>query len=236
MHVISSTDLQAIEDEYQARRVRITNYCGARGQATPGPQIFLVDYPGKPGVAVRPHFHSVDQFQVFWKGDRVGRHAIRPYFVHYADAYTPYGPIVDAGDGVTYLTVRARPESGPKYMPESRSQRPARSGGRHFTVQSEPGSVPAGRGAAEWLLGPFDDGLAIRVAWLLAGEELPPGQPTGDGTVYVLLEGALAEPGSGSTRGATTVVAAGPGEPEPGWRAVGDGALLLALSFPEPRG
>lgn len=235
MQVISSADVPTIEDEHQARRVRITNFCGVRGQAVPGPQIFLVDYPGQAGVAVRPHFHSVDQFQVFWKGERVGRHEIQPYFVHYADAYTSYGPIVDAGDGVTYLTVRARPDSGPKYMPESRSQRPAGSSGRQLTVQRAAGSLAGGGGGAEWLLGPFDDGLAIRMARLRAGEELPAAQPAGDGTVYLLLEGALAEPGRSLTRGATTVLTIGPGEAGPGWRAAGDGALVLVLSFPEPR-
>ncbi len=231
MQVISSAGVQTVEDVHQSRRVRITNFCGVRGQAAPGPQVFLVDYPGEPGVAVRPHFHSVDQFQVFWKGDRVGRHEIRPYFVHYADAYTSYGPIVDAGDGVTYLTVRARPDSGPKYMPESRDQRPTGASGRQLTVQRDAGAVAG----TEWLLGPFDDGLAVRIARLRAGEALPPGQPTGDGTIYLLLDGALTNPGSGVTRGATTVVTAGPGEAASGWQAADDGAVVLGLSFPEPR-
>jgi hypothetical protein len=235
MRVISSDDVQTIEDEHESRRVRITNFCGVRGQAVPGPQIFLVDYPGQAGVAVRPHFHSVDQFQVFWRGDRVGKHAIRQHFVHYADAYTPYGPIVDAGDGVTYLTVRARPDSGPKYMPESRSQRPVGAGGRQLTVQGDVHVLDHAQDGTVWLLGPFGDGLAVCLAGLRAGQQLPAAQPAGDGTVYLLLEGALDGPGQRVSHGATTVVTVGPGEAVPGVRAAGEGAVILGLSFPGPR-
>jgi len=234
MRVISAEDLKTIEDEHQSRRVRITNFCGTRGQTAAGPQVFLVDYPGKAGVAVRPHFHSVDQFQVFFNGGRVGKHEIGRHLVHYADAYTSYGPIVDDGDGVTYLTVRARPDSGPKYMPESRSQRPAGAGGRQLTVCRDTDSLDKTKDGARWLLGPFDDGLAICAARLRAGEDLPPARPSGDGTIYLLLDGTLTDVGRGGTHSATTVVTAGPGE-VPEVRAAGDGALVLCLSFPEPR-
>jgi hypothetical protein len=234
MRVVSAEDLKTIEDEHQSRRVRITNFCGTRGQTAAGPQVFLVDYPGKAGVAVRPHFHSVDQFQVFFNGGRVGKHEIGRHLVHYADAYTSYGPIVDDGDGVTYLTVRARPDSGPKYMPESRSRRPAGAGGRQLTVHRDTDSLGKAKDGAQWLLGPFDDGLAIRAARLRAGEDLPPARPAGDGTIYLLLDGTLTDVGRGGAHGATTVVTAGPGEVT-GVRAAGDGALVLCLSFPEPR-
>ncbi len=235
MQVIASKGLQTIEDEHQSRRVRITNFCGTRGQTAPGPQVFLVDYPAEAGVAVRPHFHSVDQFQVFWKGGRVGKHEIGRHLVHYADAYTSYGPIVDDGDGVTYLTVRVRPDSGPRYMPESRSQRPPVGSGRQFTVRRVTDSLERAGAGTTWLLGPFDDGLAISVARLRGGEELPPPQPAGDGTIYLLLDGMLGGPGSGVTHAATTVVVAGPGEAASGVLATGDGALVLCLGFPETR-
>jgi hypothetical protein len=234
MRVISAEGLKTIEDEHQSRRVRITNFCGTRGQTAAGPQVFLVDYPGEPGVAVRPHFHSVDQFQVFWKGGRVGKHEIGRHLVHYADAYTSYGPIVDDGDGVTYLTVRARPDPGPKYMPESRSQRPAGAGGRQFTAYRDTDWLDSAEDGTQWLLGPFDDGLAISVARLRAEEELPPGEPAGDGTIYLLLDGTLTDPGRGVTHGATTVVTAGPGEATE-VLAAGDGALVLCLGFPGHR-
>jgi hypothetical protein len=233
VQVISSDEVQTLEDEHQSRRVRITNFCGVRGQAVPGPQIFLVDYPGEAGVAVRPHFHSVDQFQVFWRGDRVGRHEIRPRTVHYADAYTSYGPIVDAGDGVTYMTVRARPDSGPKYMPESRSQRPAGAGGRQLTAQVDVHALD--QDGAAWLLGPFDDGLGVRLVSLPADEQIPPAQAVGDGTVHMLLEGILTGPGQIVSYGATTVVTTAPGESASELRAAAQGAVLLSLSFPEPR-
>src|SRR5580692_4023628 len=71
---------------------RMTEYFGGPGKLLPGPQSFLADTASKT-VAVRPHFHVVDQFQVFWVGAKVGNRPLKPLHVHYHDAYTIYGPI-----------------------------------------------------------------------------------------------------------------------------------------------
>jgi rubredoxin len=73
---------------------------------------------------IKPHWHMVDQFQVIVSGNgTLGRHKISPYCVHFARAYTPYGPVVDDGkSGVGFLTLRAHFDPGPNYVPASRNK------------------------------------------------------------------------------------------------------------------
>ena len=86
------------------------------------PQAFLIEYG--PGVVLQTHFHDVDEFQVVVAGSgSMGSHAIAPYTVHHAHAWTPYGPIVAGPEGLSFLTLRAlRDSAGPRKLPE---QRPA---------------------------------------------------------------------------------------------------------------
>lgn len=70
------------------------------------PQLLLVEQP-QPDSQILPHFHSIDQFQVFMDGEgRLGSHAISPVSVHYTNAYTGYGPIVAGKDGMAYYVMR----------------------------------------------------------------------------------------------------------------------------------
>src|SRR6056297_1868691 len=71
------------------------------------PQGFLVEQP--PEAITLPHFHEANQFQVFVEGrGRMGRHAAEPLTIQYANAHTPYGPIVASETGVKYFTLRQR--------------------------------------------------------------------------------------------------------------------------------
>jgi hypothetical protein len=84
------------------------------------PQVFYVTYARPEADTTRVHFHSVPQFQLFMEGrGSVSRHQLEGLWVHYADPFTPYGPIVDQG-GFSYFTIRARRDPGAFYMPESR--------------------------------------------------------------------------------------------------------------------
>tara|TARA_B100000214_G_scaffold195656_1_gene141564 strand:+ start:3054 stop:3815 length:762 start_codon:yes stop_codon:yes gene_type:complete len=98
-----------------------------RGQYVPGneknddglPQGFLVEQP--PNSITRPHFHNHEQFQLFVGGSaHMGKKAAQPFSLHYVKGYTPYGPITAGPEGVTYFTLRARWDTGAKYLPESR--------------------------------------------------------------------------------------------------------------------
>jgi len=88
----------------------------------PGPQAFLVEMC-TPHAALRPHFHSVEQFQVFVGGEgTLGKDPIRPVLAFYTDAYTSYGPITAGADGLSFFTFRRRQDAGAHYMPESRGE------------------------------------------------------------------------------------------------------------------
>src|SRR5262245_55018252 len=67
-------------------------YFSQPAKGTRLPQAFLVE--NTPHRVLRTHYHDVDQFQVIVSGHgTLGKHAVRPYSVHFARAHTPYGPI-----------------------------------------------------------------------------------------------------------------------------------------------
>jgi len=80
------------------------------------PQSYLIKQLAK---VVNPlHFHMQNQFQVFIEGSgQFGKHPINPYVVHYAGAYTGYGPIIAGNHGLHYLTLRCSHDFGAKFLP-----------------------------------------------------------------------------------------------------------------------
>ena len=85
------------------------------------PQSYLIKQ--LPNITNPLHFHVQNQFQVFIEGSGYfGRHTIGPYIVHYAGAYTGYGPIVAGPLGLDYLTLRSMHDPGAKFLPEKKSQ------------------------------------------------------------------------------------------------------------------
>lgn len=82
------------------------------GQA-PGlaPTVFLVEQG--PDILLQPHFHRRNQFQLFVDGEgTLGPERIRPVTIHYAGAFTGYGPIRSGPAGLKYFTIRSAFESG----------------------------------------------------------------------------------------------------------------------------
>ncbi len=115
-----------------------TEYFGIMGggKVLPEPQAFLIEMTENDTIL--PHFHEVDQFQVFVSGSgKVGRSDVMvPLTVHYADRYTGYGPIDAGPQGYSYFTLRAHTDSGPVYLhkPGYREKlQPSRK--RHFSAQ-----------------------------------------------------------------------------------------------------
>jgi len=81
------------------------------------PQSYLIKQ--LPLVTNPLHFHTQNQFQVFIEGTgSFGRHAVNPYVVHYAGAFTGYGPIIAGPQGLQYLTLRASRDLGAQFLPE----------------------------------------------------------------------------------------------------------------------
>ncbi len=78
------------------------------------PHSFLLEQP--PNTTLEAHFHRNNQFQVFVEGGgTIGRHALGPVVVHYAGAYTGYGPLVSGPQGLKYFKLRPVREDG--YIP-----------------------------------------------------------------------------------------------------------------------
>ena len=102
------------------------------------PMAFLVEKDA--GAVVKPHFHAADQFQLVTQGGgRLGQHDIGTVAVHYTDAWSAYGPIVAAGEGVSWFTLRNTWDPGARYMPAARDElRVARAKHQHRETTSAP--------------------------------------------------------------------------------------------------
>lgn len=75
------------------------------------PTASLIEQP--PDMTLPAHFHRNNQFQLFVDGSgRIGRNPIAGLTVHYAGAYTGYGPLVAGPEGLKYFTIRPVCESG----------------------------------------------------------------------------------------------------------------------------
>jgi hypothetical protein len=169
-----------------------------------GPQAYLVSH----GIDVEPlrtHFHRVDQFQIFDRGrGRIGREEVALGHVHYADAFTPYGPLAPvAPEGMGYVTLRARAETGIYYMPDRRDRlRQALDEGprppaerRNLAFDLRPPAdggdvavVPAGSWSDVEVAG---DGLRVAVADVAAGDPVETPEVGGDGAFLVVLSANL---------------------------------------------
>lgn len=85
------------------------------------PTAFLVEQPS--GFTLPTHFHTQNQFQVVVAGSgTLGPHQVGPIGVHYAGAYTGYGPIVPGEEGLHYFTIRAKLEAGAHFIPQARDK------------------------------------------------------------------------------------------------------------------
>jgi hypothetical protein len=72
---------------------------------TLSPTVFLAEQPAN--YKLMPHFHRQNQFQLFVAGSgSLGPQSADPVTVHYAGAYTGYGPVVSGPDGLQYFTIR----------------------------------------------------------------------------------------------------------------------------------
>jgi hypothetical protein len=186
-----------------------------------GPQAFLVEVQ-EPGTVIPPHFHVEDEFQVIVAGSgSLGKHRLDGLAVHFAEAYTPYGPIRAGTEGLTFFTLRAKADPGAEYMPESRA-RLIRKARRNVAAD-----VPATGSTPLWPV--RDDGLGAWIVRAEGGARI--GFPTGDGgRYYLVVEGS-------ATHGATSLpslscVWAAPGAETPALIAGPQGAGILVVQFP----
>ena len=156
------------------------------------PMAFLVEQD--PGSVAQAHFHQADQFQVVVAGSAtLGTHAVAPVTVHFAGAYTAYGPIRAGEAGGHYFTLRNGFDPGARFTQraENRAALRAVAGRRHREAVAGPLELTDAAGVVA-LLPAEPDGLAAWRYRLAAGEMFsgpPPG--IGAGQYWLVLSGSL---------------------------------------------
>ena len=217
------------------------------GEAPPAegalhPVAFLVEKG--PGGVTRPHFHRADQYQVVVGGSgKMGLHDTGSVAVHYTDAFSAYGPIVAAGDGIAWFTLRNGWDPGAKYMenPDNRAElRASRGLHTHWEATTDPEPPVA---ASELKATP-----AIVTTQVLEGEHglaswryrLPPDATltgpdpnAGGGQYWLVLAGTLSATGS-SPLGVNSTIFVGPADGALAATAGSGGAEALCLQFRVP--
>jgi hypothetical protein len=209
------------------------SFIGTPGSMADGPQAFLVERP-YPNPRVAPHFHDVDQFQVIVAGDgRMGKKAVKPITFQYADAYTPYGPIVGRDNGISFFTIRPVASGGYFAMPGSRQHMPGRAGRNIaglFDVERAP--LPAGEVERESLMDPQVDDVYAEGLRLGPNAAADGVDATTGGQFYLVCAGTLEQ--GGKTLPANSLIYVDPKETPPTLQAGPDGACVLAMRFPCP--
>ena len=205
-------------------------YFGSVGELCEGPQTFLVDMPDE-GATVKPHFHDVDQYQVIVRGDgRLGSEPASPIVFHYADAYTPYGPIIAGKDGIAFYTIRAGCAGGYFGMPEARhliKGKPGRNIVGRFMINQP---SPSNGNTVDELLMQADEGVLV-IGRRMGPHAESPGIPlTGGAQYYLVGTGSLWD--GDRCLPPLSMILVQPGEPAPTLNAGPEGAEILIMQLP----
>jgi hypothetical protein len=220
----------------------VVRYFGMTASANPAapPQIGAL-YPGAfrveqdPGTVSEPHFHQADQFQVFVEGDGfLGKTPVREVTIQYADAYTPYGPIIAGSNGVAYMTLRNGWDPGALYMPGARDQLKAFAMRPRAIVTSARVDAQPVLTEREELIAAGADGLEAACWRVAPGDAFTgPDPATGGGQYWVCLAGDDANPATPMQRLACLFLS--PDEPPRTAVAGPSGLQVLVLQFPRLR-
>ena len=204
------------------------------------PMAFLVEKDA--GAVVHPHFHSADQYQVVVQGGgSLGKHAIGTVAVHYTDAYSAYGPIIAAEEGVSWFTLRNSWDPGARYMPANRETlRAARAKIAHREATcgplpplSEAELAGLTEVSSETVIEETQDGLGTwRYTVPPNGTVVGPAPNSGNGQFWLVTAGSAAVPG-GEQLSVKSTVFVGPDEAIATMTAGPNGADLICMQFPK---
>jgi len=206
---------------------------GRHGEESDGPEAFLVEFRPNPGHYIKPHFHRVAQFQVIVGGEgRLGKKRLRPGTFHFADAWTPYGPIVasDESRGIDFYTLRAFSRPGIWHMPGSKDKMQQRAG-RNIAIEPHELPRPVTGVEQQTLIEPHPDGLAALLLQLAPNQQTTGPSPNGSaGQYYLVTEGSLHHDGTVLPSGSLIFVSA---EDDPATVTAGaNGADVFVLQCP----
>lgn len=186
------------------------------------------------GSVVMPHFHTQDQFQVFVDktGCKLGADALHPVAVQYADACSPYGPIVGGPQGLAFFVFRLQKDAGAFVMPESRSKMTGKPG-RIVLAKLPPESEAVPAGGVQMLEAPHADGLLVaRLAAAPNGRVIAPSPASGGGQ-YVLIASGSAREGAGGLLPARSCLFASPDDAPLALSAGPEGFNAVLVQFPK---
>ncbi len=229
-HVVRDNETETWRSDYTERKAGI-------------PQVLLVEQQ-IPGSRILPHFHGIDQFQVFMDGEgKLGRHPVAPISVHYTNAYTGYGPIVAGHHGLAYYVLRPGFDvMGSQYLhvPEARAK--LKPGNKRFFLAEniEVKTAAELRGVAapvvERLIGVDgehdpDAGVFLDVVTMGPSMQYAGADPqSGGGQVFLVVQGGILHEGQTlGLRGSVAVTC----DEAPLTLASGiDGLQMLAFQYP----
>jgi hypothetical protein len=233
MYAVASTDTKPITVVQKEGIGARTDYIGSPGTIDENPQAFLVNrlYPG---AHIPPHFHDIDQYQVVVAGDcKMGKKSAGPVTFQYADAYTPYGPIVGEEQGFSFFTLRPIASGGFFGMPGNRHNLPGRAGRNIAGHFDRSGPAPsAGERQVERLMEAQDDGVDAYGVRLGGGAFVDGPASDAGGQYYLICEGDVVQ--DGKTLPQWSLVHISPGEAPPILQAGAGGADVLVLQFSRP--
>lgn len=187
-----------------------------------------------PDAVVDPHFHEVDQFQLFIGGSgRIGTHRLNGVSVHYAGAHNPYGPIVAGPEGVQYMTLRHQWDRGAQWMPGAAQVLRDLPQRRHVTYTTAPLVWDADLGAQPGLrvteVVPQQAHAGGVSCWQAGPGTVLQADPSGcAGQFWYLIGGSLLEP---LAQGTGACIYFAPEEAPTSVRAGPQGVQLLQLRF-----
>lgn len=157
------------------------------------PTVFMIEQDAN--TVLPAHFHRQNQYQVFVEGyGQIGSHRVEPITVHYAGAYTGYGPLVAGPRGLKYFTIRPVFETGAVLLRDAKTEmRKGPKRGAQVRI-APPGSTCLNALSEVQTcvsLAPQEDGLGIFSVLYPPGERLEPPLCEGSQGFFMLItEGA----------------------------------------------
>jgi hypothetical protein len=203
------------------------------------PQAFLIEMSANEVIV--PHFHEVDQFQIFVSGSgSIGRNkeAGQPLLIHYADHHTGYGPITAGAQGYSYFTLRAKSDPGATYLHKPGYREKLKpSAKRHgvaagITLSTEPVLMARNDVVVEPLMQEITtgDGLGASLIRMAPGTTHAGSDPSTTGGQYYLVANGSLELDSGTYAAWSPVFVAKTDQPLT-LRAGPKGLEVLVLQF-----